>query len=294
MSSRDLALVQSGGARSASTLVPVQPLASVLMSTYGGETPANLAASLESLCLQTVAPDEVVLVVDGAIDAGQEAVIDRFAADRRLGRLVVVRLAANGGLAAALNAGLCRCVGRYTLRMDSDDLCLSDRIELQLRYADSHPEIDVVSSWSEEFFEDGAVQLKVSPVSHDAVARALRWRNVLVHPTIMIRTETLRRVGGYRTRYARLEDYDLFVRLVLAGATFHVIPKVLVRVRSSIAQRTRRGGFRYFLDELRFRSECFRSGFLTARQYIALTALYSIFRLLSGPLRRRAYALARS
>ena len=48
-------------------------------------------------------------------------------------------------------------------------------------------------------------------------------RTVLVHPTLFIRVETLRRVGGYRAKYGLLEYYDLFVRLALTGAIFHII-----------------------------------------------------------------------
>ncbi len=109
-----------------------------------------------------------------------------------------------------------------------------------------------------------------------------------------MRTDVLRRIGGYRSRFGRLEDYDLFVRLVQAGARFHVIPKILVRVRSSVAQKQRRGGLAYCMAEIRFRYECYRSGFTGLVSFAGLTALYMVFRLLSGPVKRRLYALARS
>ncbi|MGO4573837.1 glycosyltransferase [Microvirga sp. 2TAF3] len=267
---------------------------SVLMSTYAGEIAENLKACLESLYCQTLPPDQLVLVVDGPVGDDQEQVIAAFREDRRIPIVTVLRTARSQGLAAAMNLGLKECSGTLTMRMDSDDLCEPDRIEHQLAYVESHPDIDIVSSWSEEFFTDGTpAQLKVSPVGHDAVVRALRWRNVLVHPTILIKTEWLRRLGGYRVKYGRLEDYDLFVRLVLAGAKFHVIPKVLVRVRSSTEQRTRRGGLGYFWNDVTFRLYCLRSGFLNLREFIVVTGMYAMFRLISGPLRRRFYALAR-
>jgi GT2 family glycosyltransferase len=267
---------------------------SVLMSTYARETAEHLDVSLTSLAEQTCPADRIVLVVDGPVGPEQEAVIARHAA-RGPSQFTLVRIPQNVGLAAALNLGLGACSGRYTMRMDSDDVCEPDRIQLQRDYALRHPDVDVVSSWSCEFFEDGAAeQLKVSPVDHDALARAMRWRNVLVHPTICVRTETLRAVGGYRPRFGMLEDYDLFVRLLQHGARFHVIPKALVRVRSSAAQKARRGGWRYCLNELRFRRECLRTGFLSLGQFLAITSMYVVFRLASAPLRRRLYALARS
>ena len=65
-----------------------------------------------------------------------------------------------------------------------------------------------MSSWSEEFFEDGrASQIKVSPVAHEHITAALRWRNVLVHPTILAKSGALRAVNGYRSKFGMLEDY---------------------------------------------------------------------------------------
>jgi glycosyltransferase involved in cell wall biosynthesis len=263
------------------------------MATYKSETASNLATSLASIEAQSMLPGQLVLVVDGPVGTDQEEAIATFIARGTI-PTTLVRLPRNRGLAEALNTGLTRCLGEFVMRMDSDDICKGDRIERQIAYAETHPDIDVIASWSEEFFEDGAPsQIKVTPTVHDGIVRALRWRNVIHHPTLLIRKKALTSVSGYRSDYGFLEDYDLFVRLVLSGARFHAIPKVLVRIRSSTAQRSRRGGFRYLMNDIRFRIECLRSGFLTFRQFVAVTLMYSVFRLASGTVRRRLYGLAR-
>jgi glycosyltransferase involved in cell wall biosynthesis len=268
---------------------------SALLSTFAGETAANLGESLESIYAQTVPPDQLVLVLDGPVDVGQEEVIARYARDSRIANLTLVRLQSNVGLARAMNAGLERCSGKYIMRADSDDLCDPRRLELQLDHFRAHAETDLVAAWSAEFYGGGRADvLKTSSVQHDAVVRALRWRNVLVHPTVLIRTKPLRRVGGYRPDFPLLEDYDLFVRLVLSGARFHVIPKVLLRFRSSIEQRRRRGGLRYCMNEIRFRFYCLRAGFLSPGEFIIVTPMYVVFRLVGGSFRDRLYALVRT
>ncbi|WP_019904408.1 glycosyltransferase [Methylobacterium sp. 77] len=265
------------------------------MSTYVRETAANLEASLDSLWSQTLLPDQVVLVLDGPVGPDQEAVIARHVAGEHGSRLELVRLPTNQGLARALNAGLAHCNGTYTARMDSDDLCLPDRLELQSHYAVRSPDLDFICSWNDEFFDEGGpTRLKVAPVTHDALLAALKWRNVIQHSTVFVRTEILRSVDGYRAKYGLLEDYDLFVRLAVKGARFRVIPKVLVRIRSSIDQRRRRGGARYALNEIRFRVDCLRAGFLNTREFLVVTGLYTIFRLVSGGMRNRLYALTRT
>ena len=194
-----------------------------------------------------------------------------------------------------MNAGLERCSGKYIMRADSDDICDPRRLELQLDYFNAHPETDVVTGWCAEFYNDCRPErLKASSVHHDAVARALRWRNVLTHGTVLIRTEKLRGIGGYRPDFPMLEDYDLYVRLVLSGARFHVIPKVLYRMRTSVEQCRRRGGQRYCLNEIRFRFSCLRLGFLNTTEFFAGTLMYVVFRLMGGSFRHRLYALTRS
>ena len=267
----------------------------VLMSTYARDCPDALREALESLYAQTETPDRIVIVIDGEVSGAHHAVIDAYATDGRGPRLTRVALPGNGGLARALNAGLPFCDGRYVMRMDSDDVCLPDRLALQHAYLEAHPDIDLCSSWSSEFVTGGADErIKVSPTEHSALASALRWRNVLAHSAIMVRTEALKRIGGYRAEFGLLEDYDLYVRLLSSGARFHVIPKILLRVRTSLAQRARRGNFTYALKEIRFRRECFRAGFLTFSQFLATAALYAGFRLAGPVLRNRLYALSRS
>ena len=268
---------------------------SALISTYAGEKASNLAQSLESVFAQTRPPEQIVLVIDGPVPLAQEEVIRSYCGDPRVADMTVLHLPERSGLAVAMNAGLTACAGAYIMRMDSDDICAPDRLEIQMRYALANPDVDIVSSWSEEFFdEDGATQIKVSPVAHEHITAALRWRNVLAHPTVLARSSVLRDVNGYRSKFGMLEDYDLFVRLAMQGCRFHVIPKTLVRVRSSLEQCSRRGGWRYGLNELAFRWECRRFGFLRLHQFIATTSLYLVFRLTSGAMRKRLYAIARS
>lgn len=268
---------------------------SILMSTYAPEKAEYLAQSLESLYAQHLAPHQLVLVIDGAIPHEQRLVIQRYQQDPRIAALTLVNLPENGGLAKAMNAGLMACTGDYIARMDSDDIAMPDRLELQARYLDTHPEIDLVSSWAEEFFPDQQPStIKVSPVNHEHVVDALRWRNIIVHPTIMVRAKVLRALEGYRSRFAFLEDYDLFTRLVQAGYKIHVLPKILIRVRSGQALYGRRGGLAYALNDMAFRFDCWKRGFLKTHQFLTTTGLYMIFRLLSGSLRHYAYAFART
>ncbi len=270
------------------------PTVSCLMTTYVRERAEWLAAALESVFAQSAAPSQLVLVLDGPVGADQEEVIARYGGDRRIAVVDVVRLPENQGLAGALSAGFERCTGEWVMRMDSDDLCDRERLRIQLDYVLENPGTDIVSSWSEEFMDgEEATRLKSSTTRHDAIVQSLRWRNVICHPAVLMRAEALRRAGGYRLNFPLLEDYDLWVRMALVGAHFHIIPAVLLRVRAGLQQSARRGGWRYCLHEVRFRVFCLRQGFLSLRQFVATTLLYVVFRLAGTLLRSRLYGFAR-
>lgn len=268
---------------------------SILMTTYAGETAANLRESLESLAVQSVPAEQLVLVADGVIGLDQEEVLAAYARDPRIPNLRLVRLERNLGLARALNAGLPHCDGDWVMRMDSDDRCRPDRIEVQRRYLEHHPEIDVLSAWCHEF-EAGSERrfLKTSPVDHDSIVLVLRWRNALVHSATVVRRTRLLGIGGYRADFGMLEDYDLYVRLLLGGARFHAVPAPLLECRKHLGVYARRGGFRYLRNDIRFRLFCYRAGFLSLRQFGAIVAAVMVFRAISGPLRASLYSLVRA
>lgn len=271
------------------------PTVSVLMSTYAGDQPEWLATALESIFAQSRPPEQLVLTVDGPISAAQERVIAHYEADHRIANRRIVRLTTNGGLANALNAGARYCTGTWVMRMDSDDISRTDRTERQLAVVDEQPEIDLIGGWAEEFFEDDPeTRIKSSEITHEALNEELKWRNVLCHPSVMLRATRFRSCDGYRTKYPYLEDWDLFARMMLDGARFTVVPQPLVRFRVSRQQARRRGGWQYVRTEIRFRTFLWRSGFINFGQYVVSTAAYTGFRLLTPSLRSWMYRLVRT
>jgi len=256
------------------------PTVSVLMATCGTEQPERLARALESIFGQTLPPDQMVLVLNGPVPDAHHSVTQKYKQDHRIKDMCLVPLNINVGLGPALNAGLEYCTGEWIMRMDSGDESQTDRAQTQIDFILEHPEVDLVGGWSEEFSDDSSVtRIKSSPVTHDAIVQALKWRNVLVHPSTLIRTEMLRSIGGYRSDFVLFEDWDLYVRLLLAKAKFAIIPKVLIRMLVGKEQARRGGGLRYLIQEARFRTFCWSSGFINLRQYAFSTAAYTAFRL---------------
>src|SRR5579883_383007 len=269
---------------------------SVLMATYAGEKALRLRAALESIYDQTYLPEEIVLVVDGPVADDQEKVIEEFSGKSALPELKVLRLKEGKGLAGALNYGMAHCSCNIIARMDSDDISREDRFEKQYRFLEQHPEVDVVASWQAEFENDDTertIKIKETPAEHDAIVCKLRWRNVISHPTIMLRKAALLKVNGYDETVGLLEDYDLHMRLIAAGSHYAAIQEPLVNVRISRSQRARRGGVRYMFREGIFRYRCYRRGSYSFGIFLLTFTTNAIFRLMPPFLKAAMYRLVR-
>lgn len=262
---------------------------SALVSVTGHEDSRHLADALESIYAQSLPPDQLVIVVNGPVRIDHDTVIARYQADERITACEIIRLADKNGLANVINAGFAVCTGEWFTHTTCDDVSRTDRLAIQVDYVAKYPDIDVFSSWCEEFTEGEAErQIKASTLQHQNLVAALRWRNVLVPPSALMRAAVVRKVGGYRSAHDALAEYDLYVRLVLAGARFRVIPAELVSVRT-----TRPGGWDHIWSEVRFRVFCWRAGFLNLRQFMVITAAHLMFQTLGTTLRGRLYGLVR-
>ena len=102
------------------------PAVSVVMPAYN--VAPYIGTSIASVCAQTFADWELLIVDDGSID-DTAAIAERFArADPR----VRVLRQANGGISAARNAALRQAAGEFIAILDSDDLWLPGFLASQL------------------------------------------------------------------------------------------------------------------------------------------------------------------
>lgn len=240
---------------------------SVLLSVYIKEQPAYLRQALESVFSQTLPPDEVVLVEDGPLTDELSAVVGEFA--HRYPALKVVPLDANHGLGYALNIGLGHCTHELVARMDTDDVCKPNRFEVQVAFMDSHPDVDIVGSWIDEFLDNtgNVVSIRKVPESHQTIVKYGKMRNPMNHPTVMFRKEALLRVGSYKP-FMLLEDYYLWARMIVSGCKFHNLQQSLLFFRLSRDIYRRRGGYNYAITEVKFQKELRRIGYLSKYQVV--------------------------
>jgi glycosyltransferase involved in cell wall biosynthesis len=218
----------------------MKPLVSVLLPCFNAAK--YLEPCLESLLAQSVEDFEVVAIDDGSEDETPE-LLERAAGNDR--RIRPIRRP-HQGLVKALGEAATEARAPLLARMDADDICHRRRLELQVAFLRDHGEVDVVASkiqmFPREELSDGLLRYESwvnGILSHEEICRDLFIESPLPHPSVMMRRESLRRVGGYRDA-GWPEDYDLWMRMTVDGCRFSKLPETLLWWRDWTHRASRR------------------------------------------------------
>ena len=218
------------------------PKISIILPIYNAKH--TLSQTLESVCRQRFAHFEIIAINDGSTDTTPQ-ILNLFA--QKESRLRVIHTQ-HTGLVDALNTGLEHAQGPYIARIDADDVIHPDRLQLQYNHLESHPDIALISSRIQCFprpqIATGFYMYEHwlnSLCTPQDIARDMFVESPIVHPSILARQSALKKVGGY-CDFGWAEDYDLWLRLHLAGFKFAKLPQTLHYWRESENRLTRQDG----------------------------------------------------
>ncbi len=225
-------------------------LFSVLMSVYYKENEIFLNQSLESVWSnQFLKPNEIVLVLDGPIGADLSRCIYKW--QKIIGtKLKVIPLQKNIGLGNALNEGLKHCSYEWVFRMDTDDICKSDRFEKQIQFIMNNPDVVLFGGQIIEFNVDisDADRKKIVPISHNEILDFCKVRSPFNHVSVAFQKSIVELVGGYQHHFL-MEDYNLWLRIIGNGYKVSNIPDILLYVRVGNGMHAKRKGLEYIKSE---------------------------------------------
>jgi glycosyltransferase involved in cell wall biosynthesis len=179
----------------------------VVLPTYNGMP--FLPQAVRSILDQSLADLKLLIIDDGSSDGTGEY----------LGRLddprIEVVRGAHRGLGAVLNHGLDLCTTEFLARMDADDLSWPRRLERQLAFLRSRPEVGMLGSQVEYIAGNQKRVLSPSiPCDHAGIMAALKKGDfAMAHGAVVFRTAVLRRIGGYRIKEMAGEEWDVFLRM---------------------------------------------------------------------------------
>ena len=220
------------------------PDLSVIMPVYNGE--AYLCQAIDSILKQTFRNFEFIIFSDASTD-GSEKIIHAYEDSR----IKFVRNTDNQGNYPSRNKGLKMATGKYICVMDADDVAYPHRFDVQYRYLENHPDVLAVGTHY-DFSIQGKTMKRNLPLSYEDVQIALLSDNHFLHSSLMVRTEAMRKIGGYDEKYVYSSDYDLLSRLALSGKIEN-LPDILMMYRlhdtqiSQLYKKEQKG----YADEIR-------------------------------------------
>jgi glycosyltransferase involved in cell wall biosynthesis len=168
--------------------------------------------AITSILVQTFTDFEVIVVDDRSTDRSLEIVREYEAQDSRL-RVVV--LDEQLGVAGALNTGLAHATAPLIARMDADDIARPERFAVQMTEMDRDPSLGLLGSQINVIGHDGEPEELFPwelPLTHDETVWRLLYETPICHPTVVMRTDVVRDLGGYDPRFPN-EDMELWTRM---------------------------------------------------------------------------------
>lgn len=244
---------------------------SVVAANYNNA--AFLTDFFESWMASTKQPAELIFVDDGSSD--DSLAIARSYAPK-LNNLLIIELGQNRGFGNALNVGIDKASRNYIARIDPDDVVLPERLAMQLAVLEAG-DADVVGSNAIIFQSNGSVEVGLSnfPRDHDDIERTIRrGEHGVLHPTVTARAE-LFKAHPYVQGNVPAEDYDIFARMLHAGARFHNLQVPLLRYRIHQRSASNVLPFSTIQKTYRIRDEIF--GYRTPKYAVSLYYLHIKF-----------------
>ena len=207
------------------------PKVTVLMPVYNREK--YLREAIDSILSQTFTNFEFLIVDDGSTDNSLE-IINSYSDSR----IRLIRNSANLGISKSLNIGLSESLGDYVARMDSDDISLPNRLQIQVEFLNQNPDITVLGSHMNLIDRHGQkledLEYFSYPLSHQEIVYAMLYSNPLSQPSVIFNRLEVLRIGGYRLLKELenvSEDYDLWLRLAAQNYKFANLSDRLIKYR---------------------------------------------------------------
>lgn len=182
-------------------------LVSVVLPIYNTEK--YLPACLKSIQSQTYRPIELIAIDDQSTDSSW-SILQQFAKNKPW--VKIYQNSKNLGVSPTFNRTVQKAKGQFLARMDADDIMKKDRLKLQLKYLQQHPNTVIVGGQCQIINTHGQkIGIKKFPLNNSAIKDMLFKTVPMQQPTIMINRTLLPKNFVFSNKnYSPAEDYGLF------------------------------------------------------------------------------------
>jgi len=203
------------------------PIVSVVICVINPH-PIYFVEAVGSILQQTLKDFELIIIEEPS-SASAGDILKKFDDDRIRHFLHPFRTS----LIEQRNRGIEYAKTNLIAVLDSDDIAEPDRLEKQVAYLNSHPEVGVLGAQLHLIDSEGrTIGYRHYPTGPDVIAETMKLFNPIGQPSVMYRKSLVKSMGGYNyTRYSVNSDYELWCRLASNGVKLANLKEVLVRYR---------------------------------------------------------------
>lgn len=200
-----------------------QPDISVVTISYNQAD--FLSRAIESVTSQKGVSIQYIILDPGSTDGSREII------ERHRDHFDHIVLDPDAGPADALNRGLALSRGRIFYYLNSDDEVEADAFREALELMESQPDIDVLYSNGVAIDENGKSIRKIYSSKNFTPNLYAAGLAVIVQQSAFIRTEALRKIGGFNINNRTCWDGEAFFDIANSGGKFQRVWKFWGRFR---------------------------------------------------------------
>ena len=219
-----------------------KPFVSVLMPVYNEQR--FISEALDSVLNQTYQNFELVVIDDGSTDGTPEILNQYTKLDSRIN----VYPQPNSGIVSALNKGVDLSRGEYVARMDADDICRPERLQMQVEFLLKEG-LQVVGGAVNRFSEKKN-KPKNYPCNNAVIKSSiLTWGDSFAHPAVLVDRLLLQKYK-YNELFNGVEDMHLWMRMALdPNVKMGNVPSIVLDYRRHSEQLTKKKGKDWYIKK---------------------------------------------
>lgn len=200
------------------------PRLTVIMPAYN--TALYIREAIDSILQQTFTDFEFIIINDGSKDNTLE-VIKQYN-DPRI-RLIDQT---NKGLIDTLNEAILLAQSDIIARMDADDICYPERLQVEFDFLTQNPDYVLVGSQADIIDKDGNYLMPQIPIghTHEEIKDRIDMKCPFIHPCVMFRKQAVIDAGLYPKNALTFEDHLLWKKLLNFGKVCN-LPQILLKAR---------------------------------------------------------------
>ena len=195
--------------------------------SFNNEPLQWIQLAVESIIAQTFRDFELIIVCDNPENSEGISYFESLEDNR-------IRLISNPenlGPTKSFNIGISAAKGEYIARMDADDICFPKRLEKQVDFLDSHPQISVCATDTHTIDQNGKI-IRRNRYKRKRDVALMFISNCISHPSVMFRSSLLElRKPLYNEDFLYSQDYELWLFLILNGHRIYTLDEVLLLYR---------------------------------------------------------------